>query len=183
MKPTITLFASSALVAAAVACASPARAEAPRVPNGALSTHVRASWVHAWVYGVPLDLADVDAAIGGTIGGRELGVDILGTASFLVGRTDAGRSMSGVAPLGLELRLRYTWLRVGLGARLGSLGVTRSTDGGRESHLFGDAWLGLGVEPLEIGRDGALFVDARGHLMSWGDAAVRGFSIGAGARF
>jgi hypothetical protein len=143
-----------------------------------------AGWLHTSVFDTRLEMADVRLGFGGSWQTpRGFGVELLGTFGLQLGRTQAGRSLTGGEPFGGELIFHYAWFRFGLGARFGGLQVARSTSDQSDDYAIGDAYGGIGVEPFAIDHSWPMFFDVEAHALAWGGQSMHGFELRAGIRF
>lgn len=143
-------------------------------------------WMHGSVYDVPVNLAELQLGLGAYVGIHdETGsVEILGTGSLKRGSTQYGRTMLGLDFLGFEAVYHYQWVRLGLGARLGSMQVARATSpNGSETEdgVAVEGYMLAGVEPFAIGGR-PVFFEAQARAIHWLDS-MPSFWLGAGIRF
>lgn len=172
-----TAIASTVLVASTcfvtTATAAPEAAASAPTPKSVNTTVFlpAVGYVRSSVWGVSLDLAEVELAIGYGYQRGAFGLDLGGGIAWIpAGRTEAGRPMHGVLQQPLVLTLHDDWLRFGVGASVGVLAAERATNGDEQSDLVGAAWGAIGVEPFgPAGRP--VFVEARLGVMDWGAAA------------
>jgi len=170
-----------AVLASSTILATTASAQKPE--PGSFAFDFSGGWLHSNVFDTRLEMADVRAGFGGAWRSPDgVAFELLGTLGLQFGGTGARRTIVGEQLFGGEMVLHWSWMRFGLGGRLGGLGAKRSSNGNFDDHVFADGYGWIGVEPLAL-AGWPVFFDIEGHAIDWGGTGIKGLELRLGIRY